>query len=98
MAKPDTIGNKIAPAEWPDGTVAARYGFLHALYQEVLYERIPTGRRQRLHQRIGERQEATYDKRVREIAAELAAKVVAQPIALRRWIHDRLSPPRNRLR
>ena len=26
------------PSEWPDGTVAARYGFVHALYQEVLYD------------------------------------------------------------
>jgi predicted ATPase len=32
-------------ADWPDGTVAARYSFLHALYQEVLYNRIPAGRR-----------------------------------------------------
>jgi DNA-binding winged helix-turn-helix (wHTH) protein/predicted ATPase len=62
----------LGPGEWPDGTIAARYSFLHALYQEVLYERIPAGRRQRLHQRIGERQEAAYDKRAREIAAELA--------------------------
>jgi predicted ATPase len=58
--------------EWPDGTVAARYGFLHALYQEVLYERLPAGRRQRLHQQIGERKEAAYGERAREIAAELA--------------------------
>lgn len=59
-------------AEWPDGTVAARYSFLHALYQEVLYPRIPAGRQQRLHLRIGERLEASYGKHAREIAAELA--------------------------
>jgi predicted ATPase len=59
-------------AEWPDGTVAARYGFRHALYQEVLYDRIPAGRRQRLHQRIGEREEVAYGERARKIAAELA--------------------------
>ena len=58
--------------EWPDGTVAARYGFLHALYQEVLYEQLPAGRRQRLHQQIGEREEEAYGERAREIAAELA--------------------------
>jgi predicted ATPase len=58
--------------EWPDGTVAARYSFLHSLYQEVLYERLPAGRRQRLHQRIGEREEQGYGERAREIAAELA--------------------------
>jgi len=58
--------------DWPDGTVAARYGFLHALYQEVIYERVSTGRRAHLHQRIGERTEAGYGKRAGEIAAELA--------------------------
>jgi hypothetical protein len=31
--------------EWPDGTAAARYRFLHALYQQVLYERLPPARR-----------------------------------------------------
>jgi tetratricopeptide (TPR) repeat protein len=59
-------------SEWPDGTVVAQYGFLHALYQEVLYGRVPAGRRQRLHQRIGEREEAAYGNQAKEIAAELA--------------------------
>ena len=59
-------------SEWPDGTVATRYSFLHALYQEVLYERIPTGQRTVLHKRIGEREEQAYGDQVREIAAELA--------------------------
>ena len=59
-------------ADWPDGTVVARYRFLHALYQEVLSSRIPAGRRQRLHQQIGEREEQAYGKRAREIAAALA--------------------------
>jgi predicted ATPase len=58
--------------EWPDGTVAARYGFRHALYQEVLYNRLTATRRTRLHRQIGERQEQGYGKRTREIAAELA--------------------------
>jgi predicted ATPase len=60
-------------SEWPDGTVAARYSFLHALYQEVLYNRLTAGRRRRLHQQIGEREEQAYGERAREIAAELAA-------------------------
>jgi len=42
-------------AEWPDGTVAARYGFIHSLYQEVFYDRVPAGRRVRLHRQIGAR-------------------------------------------
>jgi predicted ATPase len=59
-------------AEWPDGTVATRYSFLHALYQEVLYDRLTAGRRQRLHRQIGEREEQAYGERAREIATELA--------------------------
>ena len=58
--------------EWPDGTVAARYGFIHAVYQEGVYERVPAGRRVWLHQRIGARQEAGYSAQAQEIAAALA--------------------------
>ena len=59
-------------SEWLDGTVAARYGFAHALYQEVLYEQLSTSRRIRLHRQIGEREEHAYGDRAREIATELA--------------------------
>ena len=59
-------------SEWPDGTIAARYGFVHALYQEVLYEQISATRRSRLHRQIGERQEQGYGEHAKEIAAELA--------------------------
>src|SRR5207245_7601034 len=59
-------------AEWPDGAVAARYGFLHALYQDVLYGRLTARQQQRLHRQIGEREEQAYGERAREIAAELA--------------------------
>jgi predicted ATPase/DNA-binding winged helix-turn-helix (wHTH) protein len=63
-------------AAWPDGMVAARYGFIHALYQEVLYDRIPAGQRVRVHQQIGGRLEVGYGVQAREIAAELAAHFV----------------------
>ena len=59
-------------ANWPDGTVTARYGFLHALYQDVLYGRLTARQQQRLHQQIGERVEQAYGERAKEIAAELA--------------------------
>jgi predicted ATPase/class 3 adenylate cyclase len=58
--------------EWPDGTVGSRYRFLHALYQNVLYERTAPGRRVRLHKQIGERREAAFGERAGEIATELA--------------------------
>lgn len=57
---------------WPDGTVATRYGFRHALYRQVLYEQIPAARRVQLHRRIGEREEIGYDTRSAEIASRLA--------------------------
>src|SRR5262245_65504119 len=37
--------------EWPDGTVAGRYAFIHALYQHVLYGRVSIGLRVGLHLR-----------------------------------------------
>ena len=57
---------------WPDGTVAARYGFIHALYHDVFYKRVTAGRRARLHQHIGVRKEQGYGAQARQIAAELA--------------------------
>jgi len=59
-------------SEWPDGTIAGCYGFVHALYQEALYEQISASRRIRLHKQIGEREEQGYGERASEIAAELA--------------------------
>jgi DNA-binding winged helix-turn-helix (wHTH) protein/tetratricopeptide (TPR) repeat protein len=58
-------------AEWPDGTVAASYRFIHALYQNVLYERVPPGRRVGVHLRIAERLERAYQSRLAEVAVEL---------------------------
>jgi len=66
----------IGSEAWPDGTVAGRYGFLHALHQEVLYNRIPAGQRMRWHRRIGMRLEAGHGESSREIAAELAEHFV----------------------
>src|SRR5262249_45059897 len=61
-------------AAWPDGTLAARYGFRHYLFQEVMYARISPERRACLHQRIGSRLESAYGKRAATIAAELAMR------------------------
>ena len=58
--------------EWPDGTMGGQYSFLHALYQQGLYERVTEPRRVRLHRRIGEQKATAYGERAREIASELA--------------------------
>ena len=57
---------------WPDGTITTRYAFVHALYQQVVYERLGAARRVRLHQRLGECLEKAYEEHAGEIAAELA--------------------------
>ncbi|HTV33317.1 MAG TPA: AAA family ATPase [Methylocella sp.] len=59
-------------AEWQDGTVAASYAFRHALYQELLYQRLAPGQRIQLHRRLGERLEEGYGSRSMEIAPVLA--------------------------
>jgi predicted ATPase len=56
----------------PNGETVGRYGFIHALYQNVLYDRVSPSRRVELHRRIGERGEEVFGERAREIAAELA--------------------------
>jgi len=54
-------------AAMPDGTLAGRYRFLHALYRHVLYDGIGAARRTRLHRAIGLHEEAAGGR-----AAELA--------------------------
>jgi len=63
---------KQGSADWPDGTVASSFRFYHALYQSVLYGRLPDGQRVDFHRRIAEREEIAYGERASEIAAELA--------------------------
>jgi DNA-binding winged helix-turn-helix (wHTH) protein/predicted ATPase len=58
--------------EWPDGMVAGRYTFIHALYHQVVYHQLTAARRVQLHRRIGASKEEAYGTRAGEIAAELA--------------------------
>jgi hypothetical protein len=57
---------------WPDGTLASRFAFRHALYRATLYERLSPTRRARLHVVIADRLERGFGERARERAAELA--------------------------
>ncbi len=59
-------------AEWPDGTVAGCYSFQHALYQEILYQRLTPGQRVQTQRRLGEILEAGYGAQTAEIASVLA--------------------------
>jgi class 3 adenylate cyclase/tetratricopeptide (TPR) repeat protein len=65
----------IAPAgeqAWPDGTVSSTFRFMHDICQEVLYERLPAGRRARLHRRIGSRLEAGFGEQVDRVSNALS--------------------------
>ena len=72
LARTQQLIHARGPEEWPDGTVATRFGFHHALYREALYARVPAGRRVELHRRLGDRLERGWGDRVAEIAGELA--------------------------
>lgn len=56
----------------PDGTVSGRFGFRHALYQDVLYGRLSARQQIQAHRAIGLSEEGGYGARSEEIAAELA--------------------------
>jgi predicted ATPase len=58
--------------ELPDGTVTATFRFLHALYRDVLRQRVPPGRQVELHRRIADRGEQAYGDKVGDVAVELA--------------------------
>jgi predicted ATPase len=58
--------------ELPNGEVVTRFGFVHAVYQNVLYDRLPAARRVKLHRLIADRGEEVYGARAVEISAELA--------------------------
>ena len=58
--------------ELPNGEAVSRYGFIHVLYQNVLYDRTSPSRRVQLHRRIADRGEEVYGDRAGDIAAELA--------------------------
>ena len=58
--------------ELPDGSLATRYRFAHALYQNFLYEGLVTKRKTMLHRQAGEALSEHYGKRAPQLAAQLA--------------------------
>ncbi|MCI4680784.1 AAA family ATPase [Rhodoblastus acidophilus] len=59
-------------SEWPNEAVSGSYVFVHALYREVLYERLAPARRVNTHRRVGESLERGYGPRASEVASALA--------------------------
>ncbi len=58
--------------ELPDGSLATRYRFAHALYQNVLYGDLVNKRRVMLHKQAGEQLEKHYGRRAPQLATQLA--------------------------
>jgi len=72
LVKREEFLKREGTSHWPDGTIASRYGFIHALYQNVIYHRVSDSRKARLHQSIAERLEAAHRDATEGIAGELA--------------------------
>jgi DNA-binding winged helix-turn-helix (wHTH) protein/predicted ATPase len=72
MARQGQFVREAGAFDWPDGTRGARFDFLHVLYRDVLYQRVPPARLAHLHRQVGIRTEMAYGERAPEIAAELA--------------------------
>ncbi|HEX2491327.1 MAG TPA: AAA family ATPase, partial [Blastocatellia bacterium] len=64
--------HEVGMIELPNGAAPARYGFMHSLYQNVIYRHVAETRRVRLHLLMGERGERVYGRQANEIAAALA--------------------------
>ncbi len=80
-----------APLAWPDGTQSAGFGFLHALYWQGTFERVPHGRRADWQRRIGLAQEEAFGAQCADIAAELAMRFQAAGDARRSFEYSRLA-------
>jgi predicted ATPase len=72
LSRREQFLNEQGLTTWPDGTVATSFRFHHALYQEVLYDRLSASYQVQLHRRIAMREEAGYGERAGEVATELA--------------------------
>jgi predicted ATPase/DNA-binding winged helix-turn-helix (wHTH) protein len=72
LARRQHLVRTAGPQQLPDGSMAQRYAFVHALYREVCYGRQAPGRRATLHRRLGEHMEGVFATRLSDVAAELA--------------------------
>jgi DNA-binding winged helix-turn-helix (wHTH) protein len=57
--------------EWPNGSVGGRYGFAHGIYQRLLYDLLPPGRRAMLEERFGKALQADRESRIEDPAADI---------------------------
>jgi DNA-binding winged helix-turn-helix (wHTH) protein/tetratricopeptide (TPR) repeat protein len=72
LARTGRVVASAGMTEWPNAAVSGCYAFQHALYQEVLYQRLAPARRVDTHRRVGESLERGYGARAPEVASVLA--------------------------
>lgn len=72
IAKTHRLIEVLGEEELPDGSLATRYRFSHALYQNFLYGDLVNKRRVVLHKQAGEQLLTHYGKRAPQIATQLA--------------------------
>lgn len=72
LSRRHQIVRSLHPQQLAEGGLSETYGFVHALYREVLYQSLSSGRKAKLHLQIGEGLEALHASRLSEAAAELA--------------------------
>jgi tetratricopeptide (TPR) repeat protein len=72
LARQGTFIRDAGVLEWPGGSLSSCFCFIHALYREVVYGRVPAGRRSRLHLLIGFELERAYGVQADDNANQLA--------------------------
>jgi DNA-binding winged helix-turn-helix (wHTH) protein len=72
MSRRWTFVRHAGSTRWPDGTASETFAFRHALHRAALRERIGAHRAAFLHARIGNRLEAAFGVRARELALPLS--------------------------
>jgi hypothetical protein len=72
LARTGRVVASAGMTEWPNGAVSGSYAFVHALYQEVLYQQLAPARRSNTHRRVGESLERGYGANAAEQASALA--------------------------
>jgi DNA-binding winged helix-turn-helix (wHTH) protein/tetratricopeptide (TPR) repeat protein len=72
LARTDRVIVVAGMTEWPNGGVSGRYAFKHALYQEILYQRLAPARCAKTHALLGAGLEQGYGPQAAEIAAVVA--------------------------
>ena len=72
LARDGRLLRQLTDAQWADGGASARFAFIHDLHRELLFDRIPAGRRVTLHRDLAGRLEAGYGDQAPERAPEIA--------------------------